>query len=213
MTNSDTHAQAADAWHRAVELRRALIAGEELPRLPMVPVRLEPGEVPHAELGLGYSRYYGMDVTYQQTSGFYYGSPGFVAAGLVGNAIGNSLARSNAERMAEAQWREFQQVAVYVTSHRLLSFVNQGWLEWSHRAMMTLDIDLQQWSVVQTFQECEPLRWNGLGAIWLAVALTYLGFGTDHLIHRPEFAPMGPAAPPVEPGGGYELDPGAGPHS
>ncbi|TDQ45978.1 hypothetical protein EV190_12737 [Actinorugispora endophytica] len=177
----------SQGWEQAVRFREALLDGFPLPTLPAVPVRLNAGEVAHAELVLDYSRFYGQNVTYSQSSGFYFGSPLFVAAGLAGQAIGNSVARSRAQAMAAPQWREFQRVTVYLTDQRLLALVDGvRWLSWYHSAMMQIQPFLGQWNVVQLFEDCEPLRWSGPAAPWLAVALVRLGYGLDHVRDLPE---------------------------
>ncbi|MFW5416444.1 hypothetical protein J0910_07460 [Nocardiopsis sp. CNT-189] len=181
-------------WQSAVALREALLGGEPLPEMPYVPVRLEPGEKAHAAVVLDYSRYYGMDVSYQQNSNFYFGSPLFVATGLAADAIGNASARGRAEAMARAQWREFQQVTVYVTSTRLLALVEgTRWLSWYHQGSIQVHTLLGEWAVVQMFPDCEPVRWQGPAAPWLAVLLVYLVFGEDNLRHHPELSALGPA--------------------
>lgn len=179
-------------WEQAIRLREALQAGNPLPELPFVPVRLNAGEVAHAELVLNYSRFYGRNVRYTQNSGFYFGSPLFVAGSLAGEAIGNSVARSRARALAAPQWRDFQDVTVYLTSQRLLTLVDGGtrWLWWDHAAIMQIQPYLEQWAVVQLFDQCEPLRWQGPAVPWLTVALVYLGYGRDHVRHHPELAPL-----------------------
>ncbi|GAB3456556.1 hypothetical protein GCM10027570_38300 [Streptomonospora sediminis] len=175
------------AWRQAVDLREALRDGFPLPSLPHPPVRLARGETAHAELVLDYSRYYAMDVTYQQSSGFYFGSPLFVAAGLAGDAIGNANRRARAEAMAAPQWRGFQRVVAYLTDRRVLALVDgTRWLSWDHDANMQVAPMLEHWSVVQMFTQTEPLRWQGTAAPWLAVALVYLVYGEEHLEQHPD---------------------------
>ncbi|WP_017540123.1 hypothetical protein [Nocardiopsis halophila] len=176
-------------WESGVDLREALLSGMELPELPFVPVRLEPGEVPHAEVVADYSRFYAMDVAYQQSNGLYFGSPLFVAAGLTAQAIGNASARSRAQAMAAPQWREFQRVTVYVTSRRLLALIDgTRWLSWWHAGNMQVNPVLDQWALVQLFNDTEPLRWQGPAVPWLSVAVSYLAHGPGHLLHHPELA-------------------------
>ncbi|MDA2809517.1 hypothetical protein O4J56_02595 [Nocardiopsis sp. RSe5-2] len=176
-------------WESGVDLRDALLSGLEMPRLPFVPVRLEPGEVAHAELVADYSRFYAMDVNYQQSNGFYFGSPVFVAAGLTAQAIGNASARNRAQAMAAPQWREQQRVGVYVTDRRLLALVDgTRWLSWWYEGTMQVNPLLDQWALVELFNDTEPLRWQGPAVPWLSVAVSYLAFGHDHLLHHPELA-------------------------
>ncbi|MEU4745336.1 hypothetical protein AB0G02_33405, partial [Actinosynnema sp. NPDC023658] len=95
----------AASWYRAVHLYRHLVNGG-IPDEVTTSLLLPPGEVAYCDLTLGYARYYGMDVTYRQSSGFFLGSPLFVAAGLAANAVGNSVARRRAEAQSMPQWRE-----------------------------------------------------------------------------------------------------------
>ncbi|PRX98085.1 hypothetical protein [Allonocardiopsis opalescens] len=180
-----------DGWRRAVDLREALLAGAPLPTIPFIPVRTRPNEVAHAELVLDYSRYYGMNVSYQQNSGFYFGSALFVAAGVAADSISNASARSRAQAMAAPQWRDFQQIGVFVTNQRLVAMVDGSrWLSWDHDANVQVQPLLDHWSVVQYFENSEPLRWHGPAAPWLSVALVYLALGENHLRHHPELRPL-----------------------
>ncbi|GAB3480361.1 hypothetical protein [Nocardiopsis coralliicola] len=178
-------------WRSAVDLRSALLGGAGLPELPFVPVRLEPGETAHAELVLDYRRFYGTDVSYSQTSGFYFGSPVFVAASLAGQGLGNMAAKNRAEAQARAQWREHQRVTAYLTDTRLLALVDgHRWLSWWHAGAMQVHTLLEEWSVVQMFGDTEPLRWEGPAAPWLAVALVDLVYGRDALARHPGLAAL-----------------------
>ncbi|GAB3709644.1 hypothetical protein [Nocardiopsis nanhaiensis] len=194
----------AEGWDQAGKLRHALLDGMPLPRLPFIPIRLQQGEVAHAEVSMQYSRYYGTNVTYQQSSGFYFGSPLFVATGLAAQAVGNASARSRAQAMAAAQWREHQGVQAYLTNQRVIACV-QGhrWLSFWHRGIIQADPVLDHWSLVEIFEEGEPVRWQGPAAPWLAVAIIHLAYGDDHLRNHPGLAPLMP--PP-----GLGTDPGYG---
>lgn len=199
-----------EGWVQAAKLRQALLAGHTLPTLPSVPVRLKQGEVAHAQVGVEYSRYYSMNVTYRQSNGFFFGSPLFVATGMAATAIGNASARSRAQAMAAPQWRERQGVNAYLTSQRILTCV-QGhqWVSFWHQGIIEAAPLLEHWALMETFEQGDPVRWSGPAAAWLAVAVIHLAYGEEQLRHHPGLAALAPLPQSELPGsgegrGGYE---------
>ncbi|PZT71096.1 hypothetical protein DN402_01930 [Streptomyces sp. SW4] len=110
---ADDHLRALhqQGWEAACSLHRHLANGGELAPIATPGVLLEPGETAYGDVAAHYARFYATNVTYNERSGFYFGSPLFVAAGLVGDAVANSTARSRAQAMAQAQWRDFSPAA------------------------------------------------------------------------------------------------------
>ena len=205
----------AEGWTQAAKLRQALLNGHPLPTLAHVPIRLNQGEVAHAQVGVEYSRFYSMDVNYRQSSGFFFGSPMFVATGMAVNAISNASARSRAQAMAAPQWRERQGVNAYLTNQRIITCVmGHQWVSFWHRGIIEAAPLLDHWALLETFEQGEPVRWTGPAAAWLAVAVIHLAYGNEQLRHHPGLAPLEPRAlpthPPVDEGpvdegrGGYE---------
>ncbi|MEU8259460.1 hypothetical protein AB0C02_02375 [Micromonospora sp. NPDC048999] len=150
----------------------------------------------HLDARLHYARHYGATVTYTQTSAAAVGSAGFVAGAMVANAIGNSSAKSRAERLARPQWREHQLARVVLTPTRTWCGVSGRWLSFDHAAVMEYHLD--NYGAVLTFADSEPLRVNGPAAWAHAVLFGYFRFGAHALATLPFLEPIRAAlsAPP-----------------
>jgi hypothetical protein len=171
----------AHAWQAAVQLYRQLAAGQPLSTVQAGGF-LSPEPV-HMDMPLSYGRFYGMDVTYGQTSTAAFGSPAFVAGMAVTSMIGNSMARSNAERLARQQWREMGYARTIVTPTRTWCFVQNQWIEFAHDAVMEYSIFGS--SCVLTFPGTDPLRLSGPSAWCHAVLFAYFRFGPQGLVNAP----------------------------
>lgn len=182
-SNEDTAGQAAlhEGWISACQLYEHLQAGGDLTVLPPGPVRLNPGEVAYANAGLGYARYYGTTVTYQQGSTLLLGSAMFVAAGLAANAIANSSARRRAVAQAAIQWRDHANVRTILTNRRLLCDYGGEWLSFWHEGVVELQGDLAHWLFVLRYQVGHPIMLHGPGAPWFAVSVAHLVYGRHGL--------------------------------
>lgn len=189
-TTADPALQAS--WTSACELYEHLAGGGELGPMPPGPIRLEQNEVGHGFGVLGYSRYYGTTVRYNQSSSFWFGSAGFVAAGMAAEAIGNASARRRAEAMSRAQWRDHAQVRTMLTNRRLLCDYQTRWLSFWHNGIVEFACDLRQWSFVLRYEVGEPLMLHGPAAPWFAIAVAWLAYGPQGLL-MPAFAPFGQA--------------------
>ncbi|WP_020579202.1 hypothetical protein [Actinopolymorpha alba] len=191
-------------WQSACALYQHLRQGGEVPELPPSSLRMDPGERIYGDLVLGYARFYSTNVSYQQSSGFFFGSPAFIAAGLIGTAVVNAASRRRAEVAAAAQWRDHCQVRAVITDRRIFCDVLGRWLSFWHEGVVELAADLTQWSFVARYQVGEPLLLHGPAAPWAAVAFARLVYGPRGL-HIPALAPIadavtqvhGPAGPPV----------------
>jgi len=168
-------------WSNACRMFEHLTSEGELPALPPMAIRLRSGEMAHAHGVLEYARFYGMDVTYQQSSTFVMGSPLFVAAGLIGSAVGNAYARNKAADMARAQWRPQGPVRTVLTNQRILCDVAGEWLGFWHEGILELFAEPSQWMVITRYEAGEPLLLRGPVALSYIVALTYIVYGRSGL--------------------------------
>jgi hypothetical protein len=168
-------------WSDACRMFEHLTSEGELPALPPMAIRLRSGEVAHAHGVLECARFYGMDVTYQQSSTFVMGSPLLVATGLIGSAVGNAYARNKAADMARAQWRPQGPVRTVLTDQRILCDVAGEWLTFWHEGIMEFHADPRQWMVITRYEVGEPLMLRGPVAPSYMVALTYIVYGRQGL--------------------------------
>ncbi|MET9229926.1 hypothetical protein [Lentzea sp. NPDC003310] len=168
------------SWNAAVHLYRHLVAGG-VPGEVATSLLLAPGEATYADLPLGYSRFYGTDVTYQHSSSFFLGSPLFVAAGLAANAVGNNIARQRAVNQAAPQWREHCAARVVVTNYCVMSFVHGRWLRFAYPHVVDFNADMLGGVCYLIFDEAEPLQLAGPQVPWLVVLLSSFLYGPDRL--------------------------------
>ncbi|MFD5827898.1 hypothetical protein [Lentzea sp. NPDC060358] len=177
------------SWTAAVHLYRHLVAGGVPGEVP-TSLLLAPGEAAFSDLTLGYARFYGMDVSYQQTDGFFYGSPLFVAAGLAATAVGNSRARHRAENLAAPQWREHCPARVVVTNYCVMCFVGGRWLRFSYPAVVDFNADMPGGVCYLIFDGAEPLQLTGPQVPWLVVLMAGFLYGPDRLPSLPFLHPI-----------------------
>ena len=186
------------AWRVAAQLRRDL--PDRAPRNTVQVWDLVPhaDEVFITDAPVHYARYYGQTVNYTTSSGAFFGSPMFVAAGLVGTAVGNASARSRAEAMAREQWREHRTVRLVVTNQRLCCMVGQTWLSFYYSTITAVYPSAGHRSLVCTFGDSQPLLIAGPWAPAAAVVATLMTLGTDALVNHPGLRPLN-GAPGLEP--------------
>lgn len=178
------------AWQDAQALHRRLLAREVPPTLPVWDVVPYENEEFFCDVPIRYARYYGMDVSYTQTSGFYYGRPSFVVAGLAVTAIANAAQRNAAQNMARTQWREHCTARLVVSNHRLLLQVGGRWLSFDYSAMTAVFPEPQSWTLVCQFAAAEPLLLAGDHAPFAAVMTLYRTHGERALREHPGLAPL-----------------------
>ena len=178
-----------EGWTSACQLYGYLHGGGDLVGLPPGAVRLNPDEVAYGDTLLGYARFYGTTVTYQQNSTFLFGSAVFVAAGLAANAIANSSARQRAQAQAAHQWRDHATVRTILTSQRLLCDYRGQWLSFWHTGVVELQGDVAQWLFVLRYEVGDPLMLHGPAAPWFAVSVARLVYGRGGL-QLPALAPL-----------------------
>lgn len=178
-----------EGWASACQLYEHLAGGGALAVLPPAAVRLNANEVHYADALIGYARYYGQDVTYQQSSMLLLGSATFVAAGLAANAIGNASARRRAEAQAATQWRDHAQVRAMITNERIMADYGGQWLSFWHNGIVELQGDLSQWVFVLRYEVGDPLMLHGPAAPWFATVVAHLVYGPRGL-QLPALAPL-----------------------
>jgi len=177
------------SWSSACGLYQYLRSGGSLRPDPHTPLRLKPDENHFATAALGYARFYGTAVEYQQSSNLWFGSPTFVLGGMAAEALANSHARNRAAAMAAAQWREHATVRAALTDQRILCDHSGAWLNFWHEGVQELAVDLSRWAFVLRFEEGVPLMLHGPPAPWFAVAISWLVYGPRGL-DMPWFGPL-----------------------
>lgn len=180
----------AEAWESARRLHRQLLARELPPTLPVWDVVPYTNEEFFCDVPIGYARYYGMDVSYTQTSGFFYGRPGFVLAGLAATAVSNAAQRNAAHTLAHAQWRERCITRLVVSNDRLLLQVRGQWLSFDYSTMTAVFPEPESWGLVCQFASAEPLMLTGDHAPFAAVMTLYRTHGERALREHPGLAPL-----------------------
>lgn len=178
------------AWEDAQRLHRRLLARELPPTVAVWDVVPYEREEFFCDVPIRYARYYGMDVAYTQTSGFFYGRPSFVLAGIAANAMANAAQRSAAENLARAQWREHCTARLVVSNHRLLLQVGGRWLAFDYAAMTAVFPEPGSWSLVCQFADAEPLLLTGDFAPFAAVMTLYRTHGELALRQHPALVPL-----------------------
>lgn len=178
-----------EGWASACQLYEHLAGGGEPVALPPSALRLNHDEVPYADAVVGYARFYGMNVTYQQSNSFWWGSAAFVAAGMAADAIGNSAAKRRAEAMAATQWRDHAHVHAVLTDKRILADYQGNWLNFWHEGVVEFQGDLGQWLIVLRYQVGDPLMMHGPAVPWFAVLIARLVYGPRGL-QLPVLAPI-----------------------
>ncbi len=183
--------QFARAWADTSQLRATLAAHQVPPQIRVWDVIPRPNEVFFVDTAATYARFYGQNVSYAQSGGFFFGHPLFVAAGLAVTAAGNAARRSAAEAAAAAQWREHQGVRLIASNQRLICHANGQWLSFDYGAMTAVYPEVEQWSLVCQFDSAEPLMLHGPGVPAAAVITVLMTYGPDAVAEHPSLAPLG----------------------
>lgn len=187
----DTRDRSTTAWQSAADLRALLLARQLPAQVEVWDVVPGQGEVFFLDTSAEYFRYYGQDVSYTRTSGFYFGRPAFVAAGIAVSAIGNVVNRSVAVAQAQAQWREHQQGRLLVSNQRLVCQVNGGqWLSFPYSSMTAIHPEVETWTFIAQFGTAAPLMLRGIDVPAAAVIATLMTHGPDALAQHPGLQPL-----------------------
>ncbi|MEV4755333.1 hypothetical protein AB0J86_09500 [Micromonospora sp. NPDC049559] len=173
-------------WQEAIHLYQRLARGEGPPSV-IAPGFLGPGAI-HMDAPLLYSRFYGTTVTYGQSWTYAYGSPAVVTGALIGNVIGNSIAKTRAANLARPQWREFAYARVVVTPLTTWCCIDGRWLAFDHEAALEYVIDGP--ACILTFAGVEPLRLSGPSAWCHAVLYAYCRYGPSGWQQAPFLHPL-----------------------
>lgn len=176
---------AADAWDAARILRQHLLAGSVPPPIRVWEIVPRPGEVMFLDLPADYARYYGQDASYSQSSGFYFGHPLFVVAGLAANAVGNAARRNSALAHAREQWREQQPTRVVVTNQRLVCLAAGQWLSFPYSSMSAVYPETSTWTLICQFPDVPPLLLAGHGTPLVSVMTMMMTHGRAALSEHP----------------------------
>ncbi|WP_293694533.1 hypothetical protein [uncultured Agrococcus sp.] len=178
------------AWRSSQEAATSLLSRRVPQTLSLNDIMLRPEELAFLRAPLNYARHYATDVSYVHTSGFYFGSPLFVAAGLIGQSVANSHAKAQAARESQLQWREWQVASVVLTNERLLIRVNSQWLTFDHAAVISFHPEPSRWYIVIEYEGTSPLMLSGIGVPHLSVVMASILRGPDYLQSNPAFEPL-----------------------
>lgn len=178
------------AWRYAIDTARAIARGEQPPTVAVWDVVPLPGEMFHADVPIGYARYYGTTAQAHQTSGLFVGHPAFVIAGLAGTALVNASARSAAQRQAADQWREHGTVRLVVSDQRLLVQRNGQWIGFHHSGLTAVYPDPERRGLVCQYHDASPLMLQGDWGPLAAVVVVATTHGPPALMEHPAMEPI-----------------------
>jgi hypothetical protein len=178
------------SWRAARDVVASMLAGQLPDPFPAWGIIPDPGEAFFFSVHAQYQRYYGRDVSYVQSGGFYIGRPAFVAAGLVVNAIGNASARSRANAEAAAQWREHQMAPVLISNKRMVIAAGGQWLSFYFDAVVACYPDPAHWNVAFQFQNAAPLLLVGVDAPVIGAFAVLATHGIEGLRAHPALEPL-----------------------
>lgn len=167
----DLRRRYADSWSAARALTAGLTSGHHPPPREVWGIVLEPGESVRLDITADYARFYGLNGTYVHTSGFFWGSPAFVLAGVGVNALANSARRRSAEAASRQQWRDVQHTQMFLTERRIICQANGRWLSFYYSQVSACYPEPENNSLVLEFHSAEPLLIGGAQAP-LAIAYT-----------------------------------------
>lgn len=165
--------------------------GDEPERLQSFNLNLEQGERIFDQLRAKYARYYGMDVTYQTGGVFAMGSPLFVTGALIGSAIGRSNARTRAQQMAAAQWREIQYVDVLITDRRFIIPVGGRTLSFYFNAVVAYFPEIEAMTLTLDYGgQTQPMQLFSPSIASATVLLIRQLQGAEALCSHPAIEPV-----------------------
>lgn len=174
-----------EAWNHARSLVPALARREVPPAIRVWDIVPNPNETFFYDVTASYARFYGQDVSYTQTGGFFFGRPGFVLAGIAATAIDNASRRSAAQAQAQAQWREHQPVRLLVSNERLVCNVQGEWLSFYYSAMTAVYPEVQDWTLVCQFGRTSPMMLSGPYVPAAALITVLCTLGPEALTQHP----------------------------
>ncbi len=145
--------------------------------VPVTGLALAAGEVAFADVQCSAARFYGTDVDYPASTGYFEHHPTF-GRRWVSNRRLDARRHQEAEDAALPQWRDHTAARVVLTSVgvRLLPQGAREWMSFDH-ALLT-GVTAAPPAVVLSYSTCAPLLLSGPAAPWLGVAI-------EHLLRRP----------------------------
>ncbi|MYU02184.1 hypothetical protein GTY74_34155 [Streptomyces sp. SID8350] len=165
-----------DAAQSASALSQHLHDGGGLAPVPVTGLALAAGEIAFADVPCTAARFYGTDIDYPTSTGYFEHHPTF-GRRWVSNRRLDARRRQEAEDAALPQWRDHTAARVVLTSAgvRLLPRGAREWMPFDH-ALLTGVTD-EPATVVLSYSACAPLLLSGPAAPWLGVAIEHLRHG------------------------------------
>lgn len=174
-----------EAWSAARVLTAGLRRGQAPPAQEVWGVVLEPGESVHLFINADYARFYGLNGTYVHTSGFFWGRPSFVLAGVGLAALANRSRRRAAQAVSLQQWREKQHTQMFLTDRKIIAQVNGRWLSFPYSQISACYPEPENCSLVLEFYSYEPLLIGGPEAPLAIAYLVWALYGEHGLAAHP----------------------------
>lgn len=178
-------------WAEAQRLRGLLLARQVPPTLTPWAVVPEAGEVFFYALEADYERFYGQAVGYTPASGFYFGSPAFILAGMAVAGLATAKRRADAAAASATQWRELTHVEYLVTNRRLLCLVGGRWVSFHYGAMTAVYPEVEAGVLVCEFTGVPPLRLSGPDSAIAAVMTVFATHGLEAVAEHPSLRALG----------------------
>ena len=181
----------ANAWEYARVLQSSLSRRVVPETIRIWDVVANPGEAFFLDVPAHYARHYGMQVTYSQSSGFYFGRPAFVLAALGVSAASNAARRNAAARQAATQWRDHQPCRLVVSNQRLMCQVGGTWLSFYFSAVTAIYPEVGEWSLITQYDSTSPLLLSGVHVPAAAVLAVLATQGPDAVGAHPSLQKLG----------------------
>lgn len=162
-----------DAAQAASALTLHLQNGGELASVQVADVPLATDEIALADVTCSAARFYGTDVVYPRSAGYFEDHPTFGRRWVTNGRL-DGRRRQEAEDVALPQWRDHTTARVVLTSVgvRLLPVGSRDWLPFDHALL--IGVADGQSAVVLSYSVCAPLLLAGPAAPWLGVAIEHL---------------------------------------
>ncbi|SFT70426.1 hypothetical protein SAMN04487904_10657 [Actinopolyspora lacussalsi subsp. righensis] len=167
-------------WEAARSLWRTLHSGTEPPPVSL-PGLVLPGERCWGAAPILYARWCAADVDVRYGGFAAVGSPAFVLGASLANSAKNARLRKQAERMAAAQWRWFQNTTAIVTDRGVRCRADGRLLPFDYSTVTGCWPELHNQTLTLEFDRTSPLLLGGPWAVWTSVAVTYHLFGQQAL--------------------------------
>jgi hypothetical protein len=180
----------ASSWQNARQLHATLAHRQVPAQIQVWDVVPNAGEAFFYDTSASYARFYGQDVAYNRSGGFFFGHPLFVVAGVALSAAGNAARRSSAEAAAAAQWRKHQTVRLLVSNQRLVCNAGGQWLSFYYSAMTAVYPEVDRWALVCQFDSTTPLLLHGPAVPAAALVTVLMTHGPEAIQQHPSLAPL-----------------------